>query len=184
MTPQAHAGSRGPSTLLAALLAASAACGGDAPPPDAAESGEDAGEVEESFGTNPYWDAGDLCALVPLADVAEAAGGIEPFSAEADETPPVSCRYFFDAPDPSGPRSTSATLQMLDGYGLERIGAGDSAIDVDGVGDEAWGHLLPDTYILYARRGDLVFSVNVAGGGEEEWPEMARSIAEVVLAHL
>ena len=86
--------------------------------------------------------------------------------------------------DPYGARSASATLQMLDGYDLERMGAGDTAMDIEGLGDEAWARSHTDTYILYVRRGSLVFSVNVSGGSEEAWPQAARSVAEVALEHL
>jgi hypothetical protein len=78
----------------------------------------------------------------------------------------------------------SATLQMLDGFSMERMGAGANAVDVSGVGDEAWSRSFTDTYLLYARRGGLVFSINVAGGNSETWPDQARAIAEVVLENL
>jgi hypothetical protein len=144
----------------------------------------DAGVTEETVGENPHLNAADLCALVPLSEVAAAAGGIEPLSSEADAGPPASCRYRFSVPEGTGARQMSATLQMLDGFGLERMGAGANAIDVSGVGDEAWARSFTDSYLLYARRGGLVFSVNTGGGNSENWPEMTRAIAEVVLENL
>jgi hypothetical protein len=38
--------------------------------------------------------------------------------------------------------------------------------------------------VLYARRGNLVFSLNVAGVRDDARPAVARAIAEVVLAKL
>jgi hypothetical protein len=149
------------------------------------EEGDASAEAtEETVAENPYLDAADLCALVPLSEVAEAAGGIEPLSSEADAGPPASCRYRFDVPEGTGVRQVSATLQMLDGFSMERMGAGANAVDVGGVGDEAWARSFTDTYLLYARRAGLVFSVNVSGGNSENWPEQTRAIAEVVLDNL
>jgi hypothetical protein len=73
---------------------------------------------------------------------------------------------------------------MLDGFSMERMGAGANAVDVGGVGDEAWARSFTDTYLLYARRAGLVFSVNIGGGNSESWPEQTRAIAEVVLDNL
>jgi hypothetical protein len=157
------------------------ACGDNSSTEDDVASAE---EAEETVGANPYFDAADLCTLVPLSEVVTAAGGIEPTSSEADGGPPASCRYRFEVPEGTGARQMSASLQMLDGYGLERIGAGADAIDVAGLGDEAWARPFTDSYLLYASRGDLVFSLNVAGGNSENWPGMARAIAEVVLENL
>ena len=143
-----------------------------------------AGADEQQSGENPYLEADNLCELVPVGDVAAAAGGTEPFRTEAGTSPPASCRYFFDVPGPSGPRNASASLQMLSDFGLERTGAGEAAVDVAGLGDEAWARPHTDSYVLYVRRGNLVFSVNVAGVEEEDRPDAARAIAGVVLAAL
>ena len=64
------------------------------------------------------------------------------------------------------------------------MGAGANAQDVAGLGDEAWAKPFTDSYLLYARRGDLVFSVNVSGVREERRAETANAIAKVVLAAL
>jgi len=150
-----------------------------------AEAGDASAEATaETVAENPYLDAADLCALVPVSEVAEAAGGIEPLSSEADAGPPASCRYQFDVHEGTGVRHMSATLQMLDGFSMERMGAGANAVDVAGVGDEAWSRSFTDSYLLYARRAGLVFSVNTAGGNSENWPDQTRAIAEVVLDNL
>jgi hypothetical protein len=141
-------------------------------------------ETDETVAANPHLNAADLCALVPASSVAEAAGGVEPLSSAADAGPPASCQYRFNVPAGTGARQMSATLQMLDGFSMERMGAGANAVDVAGVGDEAWSRSFTDTYLLYARRGGLVFSINVAGGNSETWPDQARAIAEVVLENL
>jgi hypothetical protein len=157
-------------------------CGGDNS--SAEEDDASAAATEETVAENPHLDAADLCALVPQAAVAEAAGGIEPISSEANPGPPASCRYLFNVPEGTGSRQMSATLQMLSGFSMERMGAGANAVDVAGVGDEAWSRSFTDTYLLYARRAGLVFSVNVAGGNSANWPDQARAIAEVVLDNL
>jgi hypothetical protein len=157
-----------------------AGCGGEAPELEedmAADAPEDAAD-----GPNPHVNAADLCALVPLADVAQAAGGTGTRT-ETGARAPASCRYFFDTTDPSS-RQASATVQMLEGYSLERTGHGDRAIDVTGVGDEAWAVSHTDSYILYTRRGPLTFSVNVGGGNSDRWPDMARAVAGEVFEHL
>lgn len=142
-------------------------------------------EEEEVVGTNPHIDAADLCALVPLADVVAAVGGTEPTRAETGAFAPASCRYFFNLEDPSyGQRQMSASLQMLENYRLERMGAGEAALDVTDVGDEAWAKSFTDSYLLYASEGPLVFSINVGGGNSDRWPDLARSIAGVVLNRL
>ena len=178
-----HAAKRsGIEAATAAAFAALMLAGcGEAP---AVEEDSSPDVAEADGGANPHLDAADLCALVPLAAVAQAAGGIEPMRTETGARPPASCRYFFDVAEGTGARHMSATVQMLTGYGLERTGAGDAAIDVAGVGDEAWGRSHTGSYLLYARRGPLVFSVNVAGGTGDTWPPMARAIAGVVLEHL
>jgi hypothetical protein len=170
----------GVSWLLLALLALPA-CGEDRP--NEAGSIDDA-EDEQAFGENPYLQSEDLCSLVTVEQVAAAAGGIEPLRSEKGTFGPASCRYFFDVPDPYGPRQGSATLQMLSDFGLERIGAASAAIDVAGLGGDAWAREHTDTYLLYVRDEALVFSVNVAGGSDANWPEAARKIAELVLAEL
>jgi hypothetical protein len=170
----------GVSWLLLALLALPA-CGEERPNEDGAI---DDAEDEQAFGVNPYLETEDLCALVTVEQVAAAAGGIEPLRGEKGTFGPASCRYFFDVPDPYGPRQASATLQMLSDFGLERIGAADAAIDVADLGGDAWAREHTDTYILYVRDEALVFSVNVAGGRDANWPEAARRIAELVLAEL
>jgi hypothetical protein len=154
----------------------------DSAPPDRAPATAEADE--EETGENPYLNADDLCALVPLQDVVAAAGGTEPTRSEAGTVPPASCDYFFDVPDPYGARQAGAALQMLDGFGLEKMGAGDAAQDIPGLGDEAWAKPFTDSYLLYARRGDLVFSVNVSGVRDEGRAATARAVAEVVLAAL
>jgi len=162
---------------LLALLSVTGCGGGDEP------AGEEAVVQTESedqpLGENPYLEVDDLCARVPVEDVAAAAGGIEPLRSEQGTFGPASCRYFFDVADPS-PRQASATLQMLSGFGLERIGAGERATDITGLGDEAWAHALTDVYLLYVSRGDVVFYVSVA----DDKPEVAEAIARVVLAAL
>ncbi|MGH7503943.1 MAG: hypothetical protein ACREL7_19610 [Longimicrobiales bacterium] len=168
--------------VAAAFTVLSLAGCGEAPAVE--EDMAPAGAEDSAGGANPHIDAADLCALVPLADVAQAAGGTEPLRSETGERAPASCRYFYDVADPYGARQASATVQMLDGYSLERMGAGNAAIDVAGVGDEAWARSHTDTYLLYTRRGPLTFSVNVAGGNSDNWPQMARAVAEVVLEHL
>jgi hypothetical protein len=150
----------------------------------AEEDDASADATEEAVAENPHLNAADLCALVSVSDVAEAAGGIEPLSSEADAGPPASCRYLFDVPEGTGARHMSATLQMLNGFSMERMGAGANAVDVDGVGDEAWSRSFTDSYLLYVRRAGLVFSVNTAGGNSENWPAQTRAIAEVVLDNL
>jgi hypothetical protein len=172
--------------LTAVALLALSGCGGE----QSEQTGDDAPAVtrseEESSGENPYWDATNLCELVPVQDVVSAAGGTEPMRAEPGTSPPpASCRYFFDMPDPYGPRNASATLHMISGgFGLERTGAGSAAQDVAGLGDEAWARAHTDSYLLYARRRDLAFSLNVAGVRDDARPEVARAIAGVVLAKL
>jgi hypothetical protein len=159
-------------------------CASERAEDDAALSSESAEVATEERGENPHLNADNLCALVPIAQVAAAAGGGEPFRAEPRSGPPASCRYFFDVPDAYRPRHASATLQMLSDFGLERIGAGAAATDIAGLGDEAWARSHTDSYLLYAKRGNLVFSVAVAGMSEDAWPDAARSIGEAVLATL
>ena len=175
------------SMLLPALaLLALSGCGGE----QSDQTTDDVPAVTESeeqpSGENPYWNAPNLCELVPVQDVVSAAGGTEPTRAEpGTSSPPASCRYFFDMPDPYGPRNASATLDMISGgFGLERTGAGSAAQDVAGLGDEAWARPHTDSYLLYARRGNLVFSLNIAGVRDDARPAVARAIAEVVLAKL
>lgn len=167
------------------VLPALAGCGGeqseqtDDEVPEAAQSGE------EPAGDNPYINAANLCELVPVQDVAAAAGGTEPLRTEAGTPPPASCRYFFEVPDQYGARQASATLDMISGgYNLERTGAGSEAQAIAGLGDDAWAREHTDSYLLYARRGNLVFSLNVAGLRDEARPAVARAIAEVVMAKL
>jgi hypothetical protein len=155
---------------------------GDAPAVE--EDTVPAATEDETAVANPHINAADLCALVPLADVAQAVGGTDPLRSETGESAPASCRYFFDVADPYGAQHVSATVQMLEGYDLERMGSGNAAIDVAGVGDEAWAVSHTSSYILRTRRGPLVFSVNVAGGNSDRWPQMARAVAEVVFEHL
>ena len=166
-------------TAITALILAG--CGGETPDVEEDMGADPPDAVTE--GPNPHLEAADLCALVPLSDVAQAAGGTGS-ETETSARTPASCRYFFDVPEGTGQRQASATVQMLDGYGLERTGHGDSAIDVPGVGDEAWAVSHTDSYLLYTRRGPLVFSVNVAGGNSDRWPDMARAVAGVVFEHL
>ena len=166
--------------LLLALLALPA-CGDERPNEDGTI---DEAEDEQAFGENPYLESEDLCALVTVEEVAAAAGGIEPLRSEKGTFGPASCRYFYDVSDPYGPRNASATLQMLSDFRLERIGAANAAIDVADLGGDAWAKELTDTYILYVRDEALVFSVNVGGGSDANWPEAARKIAELVLAEL
>lgn len=132
-------------------------------------------------GANPYFDA-DLCALIPLDAVAEAAGELEPEDAESTGSSPASCRYTLGLPVGSFPSTTAISIQMLSSFTLERLAVGDAAQDVPGLGDEAWEHPLTDTHLLYVRRGDLVFWVAAAGGGD--WTQMTRSVAELVLSTL
>lgn len=173
---------RGSGLVLAlGCLLTQGAC--DSAPPDQAPAAAAAADEEER-GENPYLNADDLCALVPLPDVVAAADGTEPVRSEAGTSPPASCDYFFDVPDPYGARQAGASLQMLDGFGLERMGAGDEAQDIFGLGDEAWAKPFTDSYLLYARSGDLVFSVNVSGVRDERRAETARAVAEVVIAAL
>lgn len=173
-----------PGLALPFIVMLSTAC--DSAPPDGA--GDEAGAVEEAMdeepGENPYWNAGDLCSLVPLQDVAAAAGGNEPMRTEAGTSSPSSCDYFFEVPDPYGPRQARASLQMLSDFRLERIGVGDAAEDVPGLGDEAWASPHTDSYLLYARRGNVVFSVNVAGVRDENRARTARAVADVVITKL
>lgn len=152
------------------------------PAPDATESDPaESDDVEDPFAENPYWDA-DLCSLISLDAVAEAAGGLEPMESEPSDSPPASCRYVVGLPVGTFPSTAAIDVQMLSGFELERIGAGDAAQDVAGIGDEAWEHALTDTLVLYVSRGDLVFWVAAAGGGD--WTAMTRSVAELVLATL
>ena len=169
------------SVLLIPVSLLLVACGDKS---SADDDGPSAEGTEETVAENPHLNATDLCALAPLSEVAAAAGGIEPLSSEADAGPPASCQYRFNIPAGTGSRQMSVTLQMLDGFGLERMGAGANAIDVAGVGDEAWARSFTDSYLLYARRAGLVFSVNTGGGNSENWPETTRAIAEVVLENL
>lgn len=125
--PWVHTTLRGTGLVLAlACLLAQSAC--DSPPRDEAEAV--AAADEEERGENPHLNASDLCAIVPLRDVVAAAGGIDPVRSEAGASQPASCHYFFDVPDPSGARQAAAALQMLDGFSLERMGAGDAAQDI------------------------------------------------------
>jgi hypothetical protein len=167
--------------LLVLLLVS---CTSERPEDDGALSSESEELAAEGQGENPHLNADNLCGLVPVAQVAAAAGGREPLREEPGSGPPASCRYFFDVPDGSGVRHASATLQMLSDFGLERIGAGAAATDIAGLGDEAWARSHTDSYLLYARRGNLVFSVSVAGMNESAWPDAARAIGEVVLGTL
>lgn len=166
------------------VLIAVAACGAeqsdqsDEAAPDAAVTEEDAS------GENPYFSAANLCELVSVQDVAAAAGGIEPLRTEPGTPPPASCRYFFDAPDAYGPRNASATLEMMTDFDLERTGSGSAAQDVPGLGDESWARPHTDSYVLYTRRGNLVFNINVAGVRDEARATTARAIAELVLTKL
>jgi hypothetical protein len=157
----------------------------DSAPPDQESAAAEADEADEGeSGENPYFNADDLCALVPLQDVVAAAGGTEPVRSETGTSAPASCHYFFDVPDPYGARQAGAALQMLSDFRLEKMGSGDDAVDIPGLGDEAWATPFTDSYLLYARRGDLVFSVNVSGVRDERRAETARAVAEVVFAAL
>lgn len=172
----------GPAALL------SAACDGGgtqgSPGDDSTHSPqEESAPATKSVDGNPYLEADDLCELLPVAQVAAAAGGSDPLTTETGSFPPASCRYFFDVSTPSGSRQSSATLQMLDSFSLERTGTGDRALDIAGLGDEAWARQFTDSYILYARRGDLIFSVNASGVNVDQ-AKIARAIAELVLAEL
>lgn len=160
----------------------SAASDGAPSAPAATDAGpsEDPGS-EGPSGENPYLDA-DLCSLIPLDAVTEAAGGAGPIETEPSDSPPASCRYTLELPEGTFPSTASIDIQMLSDFELERIGAGDDAVDVAGVGDEAWEHPHTDTLVLYVRRGDLVFWVAAAGGGD--WTAMTRGVAELVLATL
>jgi hypothetical protein len=73
---------------------------------------------------------------------------------------------------------------MLSDFSMEKRGAGATAQDVPGLGDEAWAKPFADSYLLYARRGDLVFSVNVSGVRDEHRAETANAVAKAVLAAL
>jgi hypothetical protein len=143
-----------------------------------AGGGDDLGYV------NPHIDA-DICALIPLEDVIAAADAIGPGETEASNSTPTSCRYLFRLPETASQPQASASIQMLDGFELERLGAGDRAEDVSGLGDSAWALPFTDSYLLYVQRGDLVFSVNVASTGDDaQEPVIARAIAELVLGLL
>lgn len=168
--------------LASACLLAQSACGSQ--PRDQEQAEAVAAADEEERGENPHLNASDLCALVPLRDVVAAAGGTDPARTEVGASAPASCRYFFNVPDPSGSRQASAALQMLSDFSMEKMGAGATAQDVPGLGDEAWAKPFADSYLLYARRGDLVFSVNVSGVRDERRAETANAVARVVLAAL
>lgn len=184
---------------LVLLAVATAACGGasgtaDAPspapletPPAGANEPTNGATAEgiDGFGyTNPHIDA-DICALIPLEDVIAAAGAVGPGETEASNSVPTSCRYLFRLPETPSQPQASASIQMLDDFELERLGAGDRAEDVAGLGESAWALPFTDSYVLHVQRGDLVFSVNVASTGDDaQEPVIARAIAELVLALL
>jgi hypothetical protein len=128
---------------------------------------------------NPYWAAQDICALVPADKVVTAVGGTEA-RAEAETSSPPSCRYFFRLEN----RQSSATVQMMDGFDLERSALGDKAVPVPALGDDAWSHAHTDSTVLYVRRGALVFSVNVSGVEDANRLAVGKSVAGVVLATL
>jgi len=177
---------RGGSTTLAllAVVFALSGCGETQTEGPTRQTPRPAEAEPAEFRENPYLQ-GDLCALLPLEAVMAAAGGTEPISSEGDASPRASCRYVFRYKAPSGLSvQAGATIQMLNGFELERESAGEAAHDVPDLGDDAWGRAHTDSYILYARRGDLVFSVNVGGNIEGERPRVARAVAALVLAKL
>ena len=181
--PWIHTTLRGTGLVLASVcLLAQTACGSQ--PPDQEQAETVAAADEEERGENPHLNASDLCALVPLRDVVAAAGGTDPARTEVGASVPASCHYFFSVPDGSGARQAAAELQMLSDFRMEKMGAGATAQDIAGLGDEAWAKPFTDSYLLYARHGDLVFSVNVSGVRDENRAETANAVAKVVLAAL
>lgn len=136
---------------------------------------------QSGSGENPYLDA-KLCSLISLQAVTQAAGGVDPKDAQPSDSPPASCRYRFGLPVGTFPSTAAIEVEMLSDYKLERAGAGASARDVAGIGDEAWERAHTDSLVLYVRRGDLVFRVIAAGGGD--WTAMTRNVAKLVLATL
>jgi len=185
--------------LLVMILATSAACtaadapggaaGATPPPADATtdssddDDADDYGDDADLFRENPYGDA-DICALVPVEAVAEAAGGLEPFETES-ESSPASCRYLFQVAEGTILWDSALTIEMLNSFELERVAAGDSAEDIAGLGDEAWARALTGDYILYVRRDDLVFRVSTLTRPSTYDPAAAtRAVADLVLATL
>lgn len=169
---------------LLVLVVALSGCGGTPAEEPIRQTPRPAEPQPAELRENPYLEE-DLCARLPLEAVMAAAGGTEPISSEGDPSPRASCRYVFRYKAPSGLSvQAGATIQMLNGYELERTSAGEAAHDVPDLGEDAWGRAHTDSYILYARRGGLVFSVNVGGNLEGDRPRVARAVAALVLAKL